>query len=231
MNKTPRVMPLFIRCLAIFWGLLAAGGVMARHDGPHLQAAASGEDVAGRFDYYLLSLSWSPTYCLSNPGDRAQCSGKGFGFVLHGLWPQYNGKGWPQSCATANQLDREAQRFADTVFPNSQLARHEWQKHGTCSGLNALDYFKLADHARNQLKIPKTLETPSQPLMMRTEEIVAAFMQANPGLPAHAVFVSCRGPELQEVRACLGKDLTFKACDKGMRSNCRSGTIRIPAVR
>lgn len=54
------------------------------------------EPVAGVFDYYVLSLSWSPTFCLTHQND-SQCSGKGYGFVLHGLWPQYARGGWPQS--------------------------------------------------------------------------------------------------------------------------------------
>ena len=57
---------------------------------------ARAQSVAGVFDYYLLALSWSPTFCLTHQKD-AQCSGKGYGFVLHGLWPQYTRGGWPQS--------------------------------------------------------------------------------------------------------------------------------------
>ncbi|MGI9404557.1 MAG: hypothetical protein ACR2OF_08650, partial [Hyphomicrobium sp.] len=50
--------------------------------------------VAGEFDYYALVLSWSPTECLTSTRGRsdAQCArrdGKRYGFVLHGLWPQY----------------------------------------------------------------------------------------------------------------------------------------------
>jgi ribonuclease I len=58
------------------------------------QGKAPVESVAGVFDYYLLTLSWSPTFCLTHKDD-AQCSGKGYGFVLHGLWPQYAKGGWP----------------------------------------------------------------------------------------------------------------------------------------
>jgi ribonuclease T2 len=53
--------------------------------------------VSGKFDYYVLALSWSPTYCASRAGrrDRQQCgTGRGYAFVVHGLWPQYE-KGWP----------------------------------------------------------------------------------------------------------------------------------------
>ena len=55
---------------------------------------------ADDFDFYVLSLSWSPTYCGSEAGrdDRQQCgSGRPYAFVVHGLWPQYE-RGWPEDC-------------------------------------------------------------------------------------------------------------------------------------
>ncbi len=57
---------------------------------------------SGKFDYFALALSWSPTYCATPAGenDRSQCSpGRRFAFVVHGLWPQHE-KGWPEYCET-----------------------------------------------------------------------------------------------------------------------------------
>ncbi|MGR3711266.1 MAG: ribonuclease T2 family protein, partial [Alterinioella nitratireducens] len=59
-------------------------------------ARAEGER-AGAFDYYVLALSWTPTWCAIEGDGRGspQCDpGQGFGFTLHGLWPQYE-EGWP----------------------------------------------------------------------------------------------------------------------------------------
>jgi ribonuclease I len=47
---------------------------------------------AGRFDFFVLSLSWSPQFCSTPAGRKSsmQCGGsRAYGFVLHGLWPQY----------------------------------------------------------------------------------------------------------------------------------------------
>src|SRR5688572_25487595 len=47
-------------------------------------------------DYFVLALSWSPTFCASEQaaGERLQCgTGRKYAFVVHGLWPQYR-KGW-----------------------------------------------------------------------------------------------------------------------------------------
>jgi ribonuclease T2 len=64
--------------------------------------AAAKQPQAGAFDYFVLALSWSPTYCSTNAGqnDNSQCApGRRFAFVVLGLWPQYQ-LGWPQNCAT-----------------------------------------------------------------------------------------------------------------------------------
>ena len=50
---------------------------------------------SGSFDYYVLALSRSPTFCASHPADHAEC-GVRRGFVVHGLWPQYKGGGGPE---------------------------------------------------------------------------------------------------------------------------------------
>ncbi|NJR13222.1 MAG: hypothetical protein HC779_01575 [Phyllobacteriaceae bacterium] len=56
------------------------------------------------FDFYVLSLSWSPTWCAEQgtaADGEAQCSGsRDYGFVVHGLWPQRE-RGWPEFCETA----------------------------------------------------------------------------------------------------------------------------------
>ena len=65
--------------------------------------AGAGSRGAGDFDYYVLALSWSPTYCALEGDARrdAQCdAGKDHGFTLHGLWPQFE-KGWPSFCSGA----------------------------------------------------------------------------------------------------------------------------------
>ncbi len=69
-------------------------------------AAPRHQGQAGDFDFYVLSLSWSPTFCLTHPQDQ-QCTGKGYGFVLHGLWPQYARGGWPASCLPQSRLSAE----------------------------------------------------------------------------------------------------------------------------
>ena len=186
-------------------------------------------DRAGVFDYYVLSLSWSPTFCLTH-ADNSQCS-KGYGFVLHGLWPQYARGGFPQDCYSPERLTPEAVRFGRTIFPAENLIDHEWRKHGTCSGLSALAYFRAADRARTQINVPAPLESPVTTHSDTAAAIARSFVAANPGIPSGSVTVVCSGPQLSEVRLCLNTSLAPVACGKGVTHACRGGPIRIPSVR
>lgn len=188
------------------------------------------DSVAGVFDYYLLTLSWSPTFCLTHR-ENEQCSGKGYGFVLHGLWPQYANGGWPQSCPPRVALSQAERAKGLGLFPTRKLLEHEWSKHGTCSGLGASGYLDLADKAVGAVQIPEKLQPLSTSYYFEAQEIARLFRQSNPGIPANGIAIICNGPELSEVRVCMGKDLAFGACGKGVKNQCRSGEIRVPAVR
>lgn len=189
-----------------------------------------GDSVAGVFDYYLLTLSWSPTFCLTHR-ENEQCSGKGYGFVLHGLWPQYANGGWPQSCPPLVPLSQAERAKGLTLFPARSLLEHEWKKHGTCSGLGASGYLDAADKAVGAVRIPEQLQPFSTTIYFEAREIARLFRQSNPGIPANGIAIICNGPELSEVRVCMDKDLAFGACGKGVRNQCRSGEIRVPPVR
>jgi ribonuclease T2 len=186
---------------------------------------------SGQFDYYVLSLSWAPTYCLTHQDDSAECSGKGYGFVLHGLWPQYDAGGFPEKCPTQAQLSPTAAQKGETIYPSERLMQHEWQEHGTCSGLDALTYFNLADRATAVLKIPSAMQAPHADQKLPADSIANLFQSANPQLPQGAMMLECSRAELSEVRLCLTKDLKPQACGRGVRSNCPHVPVSIPASR
>lgn len=188
---------------------------------------------AGRFDYYLMSLSWSPSYCEAHPDESEQCAHKGFGFVLHGLWPQNRDGSWPQHCSTDEQPDAATIDRALAFMPSRRLVEHEWQTHGSCTGLDPKDYFARADRAFANVRIPAAMQTPQEPPSLGADDIVSAFAQTNPGLDERMITVECRdGGELTEVRVCLNKDtLAPQACGGRVRNSCRYGELRIPAVR
>ncbi|MBS0421180.1 MAG: ribonuclease T2 [Proteobacteria bacterium] len=204
---------------------LACAVAFARHH--HAKPAAG---TPGRFDYYVLTLSWSPTYCLTHPQDRHQCSGKGYGFVLHGLWPQYDSGNWPEFCST-DPLPPDARQLGVSLFPSQNLMEHEWQRHGTCSGLGAIAYFRTADKALAAIHVPSGFEAPRHSLSMTGAQISSAFHAANPSIPADGLSVACGRGELTEVRVCLTRGLTPRSCGKGVRDTCPASPVEVPATR
>jgi ribonuclease T2 len=191
----------------------------------------------GQFDFYVLALSWSPSYCeaaqarTSTRAPDQQCGGRPFAFVVHGLWPQYE-RGFPSYCQVpAPRLDRNIVGGMLDLMPSPRLIFHEWDQHGTCSGLSQHAYFDTVRKARSVVKIPPDYLEPGRPMVVAPGEITEAFLKANRGLSPAAMAVSCDGKRLTEVRVCLGKDLSFHDCPEISRRTCRTGKISIPAVR
>ena len=187
----------------------------------------------GDFDFYVLALSWSPTYCEGEGArrDEPQCApGRGLGFVLHGLWPQYS-RGYPENCSAVNRpITRQAMDAAGQVYPSEGLARYEWRKHGTCSGLDPAAYFAAARAARLAVTIPDGLKSGGQSLA--PVEIARQFVTANQGLRPDMMSVACSRGRLTEVRLCFTKDLRgFTPCPELARSNCRAPEIALDAAR
>lgn len=192
------------------------------------------EGTPGQFDFYVLSLSWSPSFCETGGGRRGsdeQCNrGRPFAFVVHGLWPQYE-RGFPQRCGEAPWIDRELIRSMTDIMPAYGLVLHEWKTHGTCSGLSGEDYFKTVRRAYEHVKIPERFVRINDYLTVSPDEVERAFIEANPGLAGDMVSVTCDSRRLREVRVCMGKDLKFRACPETDRRACRNPQIVMPPVR
>lgn len=165
---------------------------------------------AADFDYYLLALTWSPSWCAESRNARSeQCEpDRDFGFTLHGLWPQDADGGWPEDCRSgkADATRRQTAAMAD-IMGSSGLAWYEWKKHGRCSGLSAADYFAAARTAYETLEKPAATRSP-----VTAAELETAFLAANPDLRPESVIVTCRSGRVQEVRICLSKDLRYRPC-------------------
>jgi len=198
---------------------------------------------AGRFDFYVLALSWSPSYCartqervqaqrrVTARKPETQCAGRPFAFVVHGLWPQFE-RAFPSYCqAPARRLDAALVSGMLELMPSPRLILHEWNRHGTCSGHTVQGYFDTVRKARAAIAIPEVYRAPAAPLRVTPAEVTAAFIKANPGLTAGAMAVACDKKRLTEVRLCLGKDLSFRACAQIARRNCRRDKLVMPAVR
>lgn len=188
---------------------------------------------AAPFDYWVLSLSWSPSWC-ADEGDAedAQCApGARRGFVVHGLWPQYD-RGWPEHCTTtaAEPQRRDSAAMAD-LMGSGGLAYYQWRKHGRCSGLSGPDYFAATRAAADAVAMPEVFDAITRPLSVAVPVIEDAFIEANPGMVRDGITVTCKSGALAEVRICLDRDLTPRACAPDAARDCRNPRLEVPAIR
>ena len=192
-------------------------------------------DHPGEFDFYVLSLSWSPTFCATKDGERStqQCAAdKDFRFIVHGLWPQYE-KGYPDFCAT-REPDRVPRALGETMFdimPSIGLIGHQWRKHGSCTGLSQRDYFANTRQAFERIRLPSDISRGESRLTLSPDEIEGKFIAANPGMSRRGISTSCEGRRLEEVRICLTKDLQFRDCAEVDADGCRASSITLPPAR
>src|SRR5467141_2389945 len=142
--------PVVSAAVLVFALVTESGGIASAED--------RRQNQPGQFDFYLLALSWSPSFCeASSEKGRApkeQCGARPFSFLVHGLWPQYE-RGFPEFCQNpAPRLDRNIVSSMLDLMPAPRLIFHEWDRHGVCTGLNARAYFDTVRKARAQVMIP-----------------------------------------------------------------------------
>ncbi|MFK5997965.1 MAG: ribonuclease T2 [Rhodobacterales bacterium] len=176
------------------------------------------------FDYYVMSLSWTPTWCALKGDARQspQCgAGRGFGFTLHGLWPQYSTGGYPQYCHTTERGPSRqiTNRMAD-IMGTSGLAWYQWKKHGICSGLSVTDYYALARRAYKSVKRPTLFRKLKTDITLPASVVEAAFLEANPDIRQNQITITCKAHKIQEVRICLSKDLEYIKCGTDVVQDC-----------
>lgn len=199
-----------------------------------LATPAQTQHTAGDFDYYVLALSWSPNWCALEGDSRGspQCDDDAdFGWVLHGLWPQYE-DGWPQDChhSFRNPSRGDTAAMAD-IMGTSGLAWHQWNKHGACSGLSPDAYFELAREAYGTITRPAVLRDLDRPVTLPASLVEEAFIRDNPFLSADQITITCRAGRIQEARICLTTDLEPRKCGVDVIRDCTLDDALFDPVR
>ena len=204
---------------------------------------------AGTFDLYLLAQSWQPQFCFHKEDQYQGCNSPQDAwrteFTLHGLWPEYE-TGYPQNCGSES-FDKSGVVAAigkdvlTRYWPNvktteknagySLFWQHEWAKHGTCSGLDQVEYFT---QAINLLKNGK-ITTPSAISKNVGGSVSAATIRAAYG-GKNYVSLQCSGRYLSQAYTCWNKDNTGKpttqrACPSEVvrKDSCRGDSVNIAA--
>lgn len=189
-------------------------------------------DTAGAFDYYVLALGWSPTWCAITGDARQdpQCD-RPLTWTLHGLWPQYE-QGYPKDCRTTARDPSPAQTadMAD-IMGGAGLAFYEWKKHGRCSGLTSRDYLALSRRAYQNVTIPPLFAQITRDLTLPASVIEDAFLDANPRLARDQITITCKAGMIQEARICLTRDLEPRRCGDDVIRDCALQDAELAAPR
>lgn len=210
----------------LFFLMAAAGAARSRK-------RTGGGDAPGQFDYYLLSMSWAPDFCDSHPQDmnNRECGrGNQVGFIVHGLWPQFENGKWPKECTPARPVSADIVNRMLPLMMDQGLVQHEWKEHGTCSALSTADYFDTVRRAAAAVTIPDEYKTLSRPLTVNPQQVDQNFAQANPAFPAGSVRTACSNGEVTEVHVCFTKDLKAMSCPASER-DCPAGETRMLPLR
>jgi len=199
-------------------------------DRPRPERPGPGEVRRTRTTRYSLTLSWSPEHCRGNsdPDDDFQCGVPGnFGFVLHGLWPETDGRDWPQWCAPATLLSREEIRRNLCMTPSEQLLQHEWARHGTCMARRPESYFRQANRLYSAIRYPD-MRNLSRQRLLTVGAFRTAFAAANRGIDASMIAINTKpGGWLNEVRICLGRTFRPQACPPAAHGAPDTTALRI----
>jgi len=201
------------------------------------QAASTTADVFKPFDYFVLSLSWSPDYCAtSGGGDTQQCSiGRRLGFVLHGLWPQ-NNQGYPSDCTSEKMPQSVKSQFVG-LYPNDALFDHEWEKHGTCTGVTPARFLALSKQFKEAVTVPAAYQRPETPFRTTAEQLREEFVKTNADFPSAAFEANCEGSGryLKELYVCFTRAGQPTACGaevhKDALKNCQNADFQVRNVR
>ncbi|KAF0719230.1 Aste57867_1185 [Aphanomyces stellatus] len=189
-----------------------------------LQAAS----IEATFDFYVLSQSWQPYFCTTGnnwPGCANPTDFMSTQLTLHGLWPNKNSGANPADCGgptlTQDDINKAgaddiAQYWPDVKTGGWTFVSNEWDKHGTCSGLDAVSYLQAA------ISTIKTIGTPSIIASNVGNSVAASAIRAAYG--TNNVALVCKGSDhaLSEVRTCYDKAFNQMACPSSLlkQDNC-----------
>jgi ribonuclease I len=222
-------------------------------------AASVRANAGGDFDYYVLSLEWHPTFCAGRRG-LPECQDPSFDreLVMHGLWPSRlndpsNSLGYCGVDSSIQRNDTAQTRCQMPAVPISQethdalatkmpgvdacLERHEWYRHGTCSGLDAESYFELADNLVGQAngsRLGRYIVAHAGQTVNASDLIAQARADWGAAADGAVKFACSRGgrPALSEVRLLLKpsvQDLSGSLTAGDAQGGCPAAFLITPA--
>lgn len=183
-------------------------------------------------DSHILALTWQNTFCSYNSKKPAcQLGQQHKQFTLHGLWPNstlcgqnYNYCGEikqrPNSLCQypALSLSVNTRQKLERVMPSSKaggcLQRHEYWKHGTCSGLDAENYIELSSHLAKQMnrsRFVKSFINSQIGQRVDKKHFMRVFEQSFGKGSSRRLSLYCKQDNLLEIRLSLPANISATA--------------------
>ena len=117
------------------------------------------------------------------------------------------------------------------IMGTSGLAWYQWNKHGVCTGLNAIDYFANTREAYDKIARPAVFRKLDKTVTLPASLIEDAFVRDNPDLPRDGITITCKSGYIQEARICLTRDLEFRTCGADVVRDCSLPSAQFDPMR
>ncbi|NKF23412.1 ribonuclease T2 family protein [Solimonas marina] len=202
--------------------------------GALLAASCSSQSITagaspGRFDYWVLTLSWLPEFCKNNLAEDMCQRGDESGFFVYGLAPKNEHGDSPEDCGPRlARVDDAVIDDMQALMLDHRRIQHEWRQHGSCSGLDQRAYFDTIDRARRQLEIPSSFDRTDEQAVTTRSALLDALQQTNPRFERNDFALNCAGHWLREVKICYGRDMQPHECLAEVEDDC-DGKIKLRA--
>ncbi|WP_224368891.1 ribonuclease T2 family protein [Hyalangium versicolor] len=181
-------------------------------------------NTANTYDSNVLAMSWQPGFCehARYSGRKPECDALEDGelsishLTIHGLWPnkQACGTQYGNCRKTALSLSEDTLAEVAPWMPNliydTDLATHEWSKHGSCQAREDDDYFRLAKLITEQVDrsaIGAYIESNVGGEMSVSEFFAQVRRELGPDVEQKVQLLCTGGRYLQEIRLSLPRDI------------------------
>jgi len=178
---------------------------------------------ANTYDSNVLAMSWQPGFCehARYSGRKPECDALEDGelvishFTIHGLWPNKQSCGTRYGNCRGAGLDLSEDTVAEVApwMPNliyeTELATHEWDKHGTCQAREDDEYFLVArsmtEHV-DRSPIGDYIKSNIGREMNVSDFFAHVKRELGPEVESRIQLLCARGRYLQEIRISLPRD-------------------------
>ena len=180
------------------------------------------------FEFYVFASEWRGSVCSYN---KCSLDSAPSFWNIHGLWPSDGSRG-VNFCtdekfdpSQLNGLESSVAKYWSSLYSNdNSFHGHEWQKHGTCSGMDQETYFSTTIQLALHLDVYGTLSSAGiVPGSKASCQDVAKALTSK--YQVSSFTISAQNGYLSQIELCVSKDLKVTECP---RRNICNGSVQYP---